>query len=70
MAINQHYSEPEIIRTVAFALDDFFKSLIGKLDALNIKAIMRRKNPYLFRAKAMNGASQIIESLLTAKDII
>jgi len=66
MAINQYYSESEIIETVAFALDDFYKSLIGKLDALDIKAIMRRKNPYLFRAKAMNGASQIVESLLTA----
>jgi len=66
MAINQHYSEPEIIKTVAHALDDFYKSLVGKLDMLNIKAVMRRKNPYLFRAKAMNGASQIVEALLMA----
>jgi len=66
MAINQRYDEPEVIKSVANALDDFYKSLIVKLDKLNIKVIMRRKNPYLFRAKAMNGASQIVDALLSA----
>ncbi len=66
MAINQHYDESEVISAVARALDDFYKSLIGKLEGLNIKAVMRRKNPYLFRAKAMNGASRIVEALLGA----
>ena len=27
---------------------------------------MKRKNPYLFRAKAMNGAAQIIDAILAA----
>ena len=66
MAINQRYSEPEVIRSVANALDDFYKSLINNLGKLNIKTVMRRKNPYLFRAKAMNGASQIVDALLMA----
>jgi hypothetical protein len=66
MAINTNYNEPEVIKAVAVALDDFYKSLINKLGKLNIKAVMRRKNPYLFRAKAMNGASQIVDALLTA----
>jgi hypothetical protein len=66
MAINQQYSEPEAIEAVAKALDGFYKSLIGNLAKLNIKVVMRRKNPYLFRAKAMNGAAQIVDALLTA----
>ncbi|MDR3279416.1 MAG: hypothetical protein LBT23_02790 [Synergistaceae bacterium] len=67
MAINNNnYNEPEVIKAVAVALDDFYKILIAKLGKLNIKAVMRRKNPYLFRAKAMKGASQIVDALLTA----
>ena len=66
MAINQQYDEKEIVQSVAVSLDEFYKSLIGKLGTLNIKAVMKRKNPYLFRAKAMNGASQIVDALLSA----
>ena len=66
MAINRQYSEQDIVKSVAVALDEFFKSLINKLGTLNIKAVMKRKNPYLFRAKAMNGASQIVDALLSA----
>ena len=66
MAINQQYNELEITKAVAIALDEFYVSLIDRLGKLNIKAVMRRKNPYLFRAKAMNGASQIVDALLSA----
>ena len=66
MAINEQYYEIEIVEAVAIALDNFYKSLMGKLDQLNIRSVMRRKNPYLFRAKAMNGAAQIVEALLSA----
>lgn len=66
MAINNIYNEDEIVKAIAEALDNFYTSLITKVDALNIKKVLRRKNPYLFRAKAMNGASQIVEAILAA----
>ncbi len=66
MAINETYNEEEIIQAIAVALDNFYTSLISKVDALNIKKVLKRKNPYLFRAKAMNGASQIVEAILAA----
>jgi len=66
MAINQKYNESEVIKAVAYALDEFYKSLINNLGKLSIKSVIRRKNPYLFRAKAMNGASQIVDALLAA----
>lgn len=66
MAINEMYNEEEIIKAIAESLDNFYTSLIAKVDTLNIKKIMKRKNPYLFRAKAMNGASQIVEAILSA----
>ena len=66
MAINNAYHEKVIIAAIASALDSFYKNLIKKVNSLNIKAVMRRKNPYLFRAKAMNGAAQIVDAILTA----
>jgi hypothetical protein len=66
MPINNGYSEAAIIQATAMALDEFYKSLISNLEKLNVRKLMRRKNPYLFRAKAMNGAAQIVDALLVA----
>lgn len=66
MSINNIYSEEKIVSAIATALDNFYTSLIKKIDSLDIKSIMKRKNPYLFRAKAMNGAAQIVEAILAA----
>ncbi len=66
MPINETYDGQAIVEAIADALDRFYTNLIKKIDKLNIKQVMRRKNPYLFRAKAMNGASQIVEAILAA----
>ena len=64
MSINNNYNENNVVAAIATSLDDFYTNLISNIDKLNIKKIMRRKNPYLFRAKAMNGAAQIIDAIL------
>ena len=56
MPINNSYDEAAIVEAIATALDNFYTNLIKKVDSLNVKTVMKRKNPYLFRAKAMNGA--------------
>ena len=66
MPINNSYNEEAIVKAIATALDNFYTNLIGNIDKLNIKKVMKRKNPYLFRAKAMNGAAQIIDAILAA----
>jgi hypothetical protein len=66
MRINDCYDEKQVIETIAKGLDDFYRSLIAKMDAIDMNTIAKRKNPYLFRAKAMNGASQIIEAIMSA----
>lgn len=66
MPINKSYDEHAVLEAIAAALDNFYSSLITKVDSLNIKMVMRRKNPYLFRAKAMNGAAQIVDAILAA----
>lgn len=66
MPINDTYNEEAIVQAIATALDEFYSALIAKVDKLNIKTIIKRKNPYLFRAKAMNGAAQIVDAILAA----
>ena len=66
MAINNSYDEDAIVKAIAVALDNFYTSLIKKVDSLNINVVMKRKNPYLFRAKSMNGAAQIVDAILAA----
>lgn len=66
MAINKSYDEQAVISAIANSLELFYNSLIEKIDGLDIKKIMKRKNPYLYRAKAMESASEIVESVLSA----
>ncbi|MFW6680359.1 PmeII family type II restriction endonuclease [Lacrimispora sp. AGF001] len=66
MPINDTYNEEAVVQAIATALDEFYTALINKVDKLNIKTVIKRKNPYLFRAKAMNGAAQIVDAILAA----
>lgn len=64
--INMNYDEEVIKRTIADALKNFYEALINKIDAINIKDVMRSKNPYLYRAKSMQNSAEIINSVLQA----
>lgn len=64
--IGKGFSEERIIAAISEALSTFYGNLIGKIDSINITDVMRRKNPYLYRAKAMQNAGEIVESVLSA----
>ena len=64
--IGYGYDEKEVIAAIANGLDNFYKSLIDKTNKLDIKKIMKRKNPYLYRAKAVQNANDIVSSVLDA----
>ena len=66
MAIGTIYNEEEVVQAIANALETFYSSLIEKIDGLDIVKIMKRKNPYLYRAKAMENAAEIVENVLSA----
>ena len=66
MPINTSYDEEVVVQAIATALESFYASLIQKIDSLNIQKVMKRKNPYLYRAKAMQSAAEIVDSVLTA----
>ena len=66
MPINTHYNEFQVMQATAKALEEFYSILIEKINDLDIVKIMKRKNPYLYYAKAMQNASEIVESVLSA----
>lgn len=66
MPLNNSYDEQIVIQAISSALETFYGTLIDKIDKLNIQKVMKRKNPYLYRAKGMQSAAEIVESVLTA----
>ena len=67
MAINKKgVNGKEVENAIGKALEEFYASLLAKIDSINIEDIVKRKNPYLYRAKAMSSASEIVENILSA----
>lgn len=66
MPINDSYDEEAVMQAISNALENFYAALVKKMDDLNIDKVMKRKNPYLYRAKAMQSASEIVENVLNA----
>lgn len=64
--INVDYNEEHVKEAIAKALEVFYSSLIAKIDNINIRDIMKSKNPYLYRAKSMQTSAEIVESVLQA----
>jgi hypothetical protein len=51
---------------VAGLLEDFFQSRRAKLGELRLVDILRRKNPYLYRARGVSSAAEIVREILEA----
>lgn len=64
--LNTSYDEQKAMQAISNALTDFYVSLTQKLDDINIDTILKRKNPYLYRAKGINDATQVVEMILSA----
>lgn len=64
--LNNGYNEEEVIRAIALALTEFYTSLTNKLSNIDIDSILKRKNPYLYRAKGISSAGQIVSGILAA----
>ena len=64
--LNHGYDEEAAMTAIGAALTDFYTSLTNKLDDVNIDKVLKRKNPYLYRAKGLHSAKQIIEQILSA----
>jgi hypothetical protein len=50
---------------ISKCLSDFYERRLQKVSKLKLRAFIRRKNPYLFRALGIQKAAEIVERLLT-----
>lgn len=64
--LNNSYDEKAVFETVGTALTDFYTALTRTLDNIDVDKILKKKNPYLYRAKGINGAGQIVTDILAA----
>lgn len=65
-SLNNHYDEKAVYTVVDAALTNFYKALTGKLNTIKLNEILKKKNPYLYRAKGLTSAGQIVGSILAA----
>lgn len=56
----------DVTQYVEKNIDTFHKKRIESLDKLKLKTVLKRKNPYLFKAKHMLTASEIVQSIVDA----
>lgn len=56
----------EIVRFIEPSIQGFHQKRLENLQSLKLTKILRRKNPYLFKAKNLNAAHDLVKSLLDA----
>lgn len=59
-------SRRELSEYIEHHIPDFHRARLRALAALNLKKVLRRKNPYLFRAKDVTTANDLVRGLLDA----
>lgn len=64
--LTTYFNEKSARRAIAAALDEFYRSLIANLEKVPLDKVLKRKNPYLYRAKGINDAAQIVGEILDA----
>ena len=56
----------EIARFIQEAIPDFHRKRLESLGSLKLKNVLKRKNPYLYRAKNINTASELMSGVVDA----
>ena len=64
--LNNSYDEEKVFEAIGKALTEFYTSLTSNLDKIDVDKILKKKNPYLYRAKGISSAGQIIDGILSA----
>lgn len=64
--LNNGFNEKFAELAIAEALETFYGNLTAKLDEIRLNNILKRKNPYLYRAKGIENAARIVAGILSA----
>ena len=59
-------SSEQVAKVISDALDQFYERRLNALTGLKLKDVLKRKNPYLFKAAGVLNAGEIIDGLLKA----
>jgi len=59
-------TENDIRQHIETHIPDFHRNKLQKLENLRLKEVLLRKNPYLFRAKNVTSAGELVKSILDA----
>ena len=66
MTAEFRYDENEMKEVASKALNDYYAALLEKIDNLDLRDVLKKKNPYLYRAKGMEKAADIVAALVDA----
>ena len=64
--LNETYNKAIALEAVDKALSSFYDKLTKKLDTVDIDKVIKKKNVYLYRAKGINSAAEIVDNILSA----
>ncbi len=64
--LNLGYNEEKVQQAIACGLSQFYQNLTASLEHIDIKTVLKRKNPYLYRAKGIQNATQLVGGILSA----
>ena len=56
-------SEKQIVKYIEVHIADFHKKRLDKVTSLNLKTVLKRKNPYLFKSKAVTTPHDLVKSI-------
>ncbi len=59
-------TQQEIVDYVEANIQTFHRRRLDKLQELKLMNVVKRKNPYLFKAKNINAASEYVKTILDA----
>ena len=59
-------SDDELEAQVGHLLEKFYSARVAALQKLELKKVLLKKNPYLYRATSTNDASELVKALLDA----
>jgi hypothetical protein len=58
--------QSKISKFVNAHIDEFHSARLARVQKIKLKEILKKKNPYLFKAKNLNAASDLVDSILNA----
>jgi hypothetical protein len=58
-------NSPQLVALIKKHLSEFYRRRTQRLANLKLKSVLKRKNPYLYKARGIQSANEIIEMLLS-----